>query len=58
MAQFDSIITENERGTATMTENADVTYSMVQKLDELVDVNMRNSDSINDIIERFDQSRY
>lgn len=58
MAQFDSIINENERGTATMTENADVTYSMVQKLDELVDVNMRNSESINEIVERFDQSQY
>lgn len=55
MNNFNSIIGENEHGVENIMEKADVTNSMVQKLDTLINRNKYNSDSINEIIERFKQ---
>lgn len=55
MSRFDGIIANNEFGVSSITDKAELTQSIAVKLNELVDVNVNNTNSINEIIGRFDK---
>ncbi|MGN1105486.1 MAG: methyl-accepting chemotaxis protein, partial [Huintestinicola sp.] len=51
--QLDVIVEKNEQGTGSISESAQITYSMVKKLEGLISKNMETTRNINEIISRF-----
>ena len=50
---FDEIITSNEQSVRSITEKAEITYSMVHELDTLTTANLNAAEEINKIVDQF-----
>ena len=50
---FDVIISNNEKSVNSITEKAEITYSMVNKLDSLTKTNSNTAKELNKIVDQF-----